>query len=280
MHREFPKGARKGAATITRSPSGRYFLSVVVKFSSKEQIHSKSNERIGIDLNLKEIVLSNGKKIETPKIMKTLEAGKRRLQKKMQRQRDQANKNSREYSESKNYQKTRRTLAKVHERIKNQKEDYLRKLALQIYRESQSVAMETLNIKGMMKNRRLARSIAFQSWGRFTEIMKVYAVQYDKQLHLISQWFPSSKLCHGCGYVNQGLTLGMREWACDSCGCNHDRDINAAKNIKSEGGSCPVYKPVERKGSVNRPKGRFATMASVKQESSRFEIAVSAAYCN
>ena len=274
MHREFPKGARKGAATITRSPSGRYFLSVVVKFSSKEEIHSKSNERIGIDLNLKEIVLSNGKKIETPKIMKTLEARKRRLQKKMQRQRDQANKNSREYSESKNYQKTRRTLAKVHERIKNKKEDYLRKLALQIYRENQSVAMETLNIKGMMKNRRLAKSIAFQSWGRLVEIMKVYAVQYDKNLHFISTWFPSSKMCHSCGMINEKLTLSDRHWTCESCGESHDRDENAAMNIANEGGSCPVYKPVERKGSVNRPKGRFATMASVKQESSRFEIAV------
>jgi putative transposase len=140
--------------------------------------------------------------------------------------------------------------------------------------------METLNVKGMMRNRRLAKSIAFQSWGRLVEIMKVYSVQYDKNLHSISTWFPSSKMCKDCGCINDDLTLSMREWDCDSCGAHHDRDLNAATNIANEGGSYPVYKPVERKGSVNRPKGRFATMASVKQESSRFEIAVSAAYCN
>ena len=103
--------------------------------------------------------------------------------------------------------------------------------------------------------------------------MKVYAVQYDKNLHFISTWFPSSKMCHSCGMINEKLTLSDRHWTCESCGESHDRDENAAMNIANEGGSCPVYKPVERKGSVKRPR-RQTTIASVKQESSRFEIAV------
>ena len=273
MHREFPKDSKIGAATITKTPVGRYFISIVAKFESNEGFESKSKSMVGIDLNIKSIVLSTGEKIDTPQIIKTLEGRKRRLQKSMQRKRDMATKDKRDFRKSKNYEKNRIALAKVHEKIKVQKEDFLHKLALKIYRENQSVAMETLNVKGMMKNRRLAKSIAFQSWGRFVEIMKMYAIQCDKNLHFISTWFPSSKMCHDCGFVNQELTLSHREWKCESCGENHDRDINAAINIKNEGGSYPVHKPVERKGSVRRPMGKSTTMVSEKQESSKFEAA-------
>lgn len=269
MHRDFPSQAKLGSATIKKTPSGRYFISVVCIFVTNEAIESKASDKVGIDLNIHHMVLSHGEKIETPKIISTLESRKRRLQKKMQRQRDQQDKEKRT-ERSRNYEKTRLQLAQLHERIKNQKEDFLHKLGLKIYRENQSVVMETLNVKGMIKNRRLAKSISFQSWGRFTEIMKTYAVQYDKQLQFIDRWFPSSKMCHDCGYVNQDLTLSDRVWICESCGISHDRDINAAINIKNEGGSYPVYKPVERKGSVTRPR-RQTTMPSVKQESSRFE---------
>ena len=272
MHRPIPAGAKLGAATISKTSSGRHFVSIVVKFSDHGILVSKSKEMVGIDLNLKSIVLSNGNKIKTPQILQTLELRKRRLQKQMQRQRDEQKKNKVEHR-SKNYLKTKEQLAKLHEKIKFQKEDFLHKLALQIYRDNQAVAMETLNVKGMMKNRRLAKSIAFQSWGRLVEIMKMYAIQYDKSLHFISTWFPSSKMCHECGMINEKLTLSDREWTCEGCHAHHDRDENAASNIASEGGSYPAYKPVERKGSVRRPTGRKTTMSSVKQESSRFEVA-------
>ena len=166
MHREFPKDAKLGAATISKTPSGRYFVSIVTTFETQEKIKSVSNQILGVDLNIKSIVLSDGEKIETPKIIKTLESRKRRLQKSMQRQRDMAKKDSKDFRESKNYEKNRIKLAKIHETIKNQKEDFLHKLALKLYRKNQAVAMETLNVKGMMRNRRLAKSIAFQSWGR------------------------------------------------------------------------------------------------------------------
>lgn len=270
MHREFPKNAKLGAATITKTSSGKYFVSIITKFTSNESLSSKASEITGVDLNIKHIVMSDGEKIEVPKILETLESRKRRLQKQLQRQRDQQKKDGR-LERSNNYEKTRVQLAKLHERIKNQKENFLRKLALYIYRKNQAVAMEMLNVRGMMKNRRLAKSIAFQSWGRLIEIMKMYAIQYDKQLHFISTWFPSSKMCHECGFINQDLKLSHREWVCESCGTTHDRDINAAINIKNEGGSCPVYKLVERKGSVLRPR-RKTTTVSVKQESSKFEV--------
>lgn len=273
MHRELPSDSKLGAATISKAPSGKYFISLVVSFDSAKTVKSESNDAVGIDLNLHEIVLSNGERIQTPQIIKTLESRKRRLSRSMQRQRDMAKKDGREFRESKNYNKNKISLAKIHERIKFQREDFLHKLALHVYRENQAVCMETLNVKGMVRNRRLARSISFQSWGRLVEIMKMYAVQYDKNLHFVSTWFPSSKLCSasGCGLVNQELTLSDRAWVCESCGTHHDRDLNAAINIKNEGGSYPVYKPVERKGSVKRPR-RITTTFSVKQESSRFEV--------
>lgn len=290
MHRTFPRGAKLGAATITKTPTGRYYVSIVTTFNSKEAIASEKKEILGVDLNIKSIVLSDGEKIETPQIIKTLEMRKRRLQKSMTRQEDSQIKalgHTRESLQklpkkersviwrriaskrSKNYEKNRISLAKIYEKIKFQKEDFLHKLALNLYRKNQAVAMETLNVKGMMKNRRLAKSIAFQSWGRLCEIMKMYAIQHDKQLHFISQWFPSSKMCHKCGFVNTELKLSDREWTCESCHTHHDRDINAAINIKNEGGSYPVHKPVERKGSVRRPKKRQSSMSSAKQESER-----------
>lgn len=295
MHRAFPVGAKLGAATITKTRTGRFYVSVVTNFFSKETLDSQKADVVGLDLNLKEIVLSNGKKIETPQILTTLEKRKRRLQKAMARQ-TRLGLNILGYDEkilskaskpeiakahkflkqnrSENYKKNQKRLAKVFEKIKFQKEDFLHKLALSIYRENQSVAMETLNVKGMMRNRRLAKAISFQSWGRLVEIMKMYAIQFDKNLHFISTWFPSSKMCShpGCGFVNDKLALSDREWICESCGTHHDRDINAAINIKNEGGSCPVYKPVESKASVRRPNGRRTSYATVKQESSRFEV--------
>ncbi|MBK8203830.1 MAG: transposase [Bdellovibrionales bacterium] len=147
MHREFPDGAKFGAATISKTASGRYFVSIVTKFNTKEKILSTHDGIVGVDLNIKHIVLSDGEKIQVPRTLETLESRKRRLQKKMQRQRDMQKSEKR----SNNYEKTRFRLAKLHERIRFQREDYLHKLALNIYRKNQVVAMETLNVKGMMK---------------------------------------------------------------------------------------------------------------------------------
>ena len=172
---------------------------------------------------------------------------------------------------SKNYEKNNIAINKIYEQIRFQKEDFLHKLALKIYRENQSVAMETLNVKGMVRNRKLARAISYQCWGKFSEIMKMYALQFEKNLHLVDQWFPSSKKCNQCSTINQSLKLGDRKWICGCCKTHHDRDINAAINIKNEGGSCPVLKPVERKNFSRRPSGR--QNSSKKQESSEFVVA-------
>ncbi|MBK8204873.1 MAG: transposase [Bdellovibrionales bacterium] len=149
MHREFPDGAKFGAATISKTASGRY-RQHRHKIQYEREKFSTNDGIVGVDLNIKQIVLSDGEKIQVPKTLETLESRKRRLQKKMQRQRDMQKSEKRE-DRSNNYEKTRLQLAKLHEKIKFQREDYLHKLALNIYRKNQVVAMETLNVKGMMK---------------------------------------------------------------------------------------------------------------------------------
>lgn len=271
IHREMPKNGKIGAATVSKTPTGNYFVSFVVQFESKAQLKSASEELLGLDVNIKGLVLSDGEVIRTPQILETLEQRKRRLQKSLQRKRDQAKKENRAFV-TKRYNKKRIELAKLHETITSTRSDFLHKTSRHIFSKNQTVVMETLKVKNMMKNRRLAKSIGFQSWGQLILIMKMKAEEFEKQLHFISQWYPSSKICHCCGYKNEALKLSDRKWTCTQCGVNHDRDLNAAINIKNEGGSYPV-KPVERKSSVRRPK-RGSTMVSMKQESSRFEIQV------
>lgn len=271
IHREFPKNCKMGGATISKTPTDQYFVSFVVQFDSKAQLKSASEEALGVDVNIKGLVLSDGEVIKTPQALQTLEKRKRRLQKSLQRKRDQAQKEKRSFS-SQNYNKTRIGLAKIHEKISQTRSDFLHKTSRHIFSKNQTVVMETLKVKNMMKNRRLSKSIGFQSWGQFILIMKMKAEEYEKNLRFVSQWYPSSQICHCCAYKYAALKLSEREWACPQCGDIHDRDINAAINIKNEGGSYPV-KPVERKSSVHRPKRR-TTMASMKEESSRFEIQV------
>lgn len=271
IHREFPKNCKIGGATVSKTPAGKYFVSFVIQFDSKAQLKSVSKDPLGVDLNIKGFALSDGEVIQTPQPLQTLEKRKRRLQKSLQRKRNQSQKEKRSFS-TQNYNKTRMKLAKIHEKISQTRSDFLHKTSRHIFSKSQTVVMETLKVKNMMKNRRLSKSIGFQSWGQWVLIMKMKAEELEKNLRFVSQWFPSSQLCHCCAYKNDTLKLSDRKWICPQCRAIHDRDINAAINIKNEGGSYPV-KPVERKSSVRRPKRR-TTMASMKQESSRFEIQV------
>lgn len=293
MHREIPSGSKIGSATITKVPCGRYYVSFVVTlpYVKHELVSKDSKTMVGVDINIHEFVFSNGRRVEIPQKIKNLERKMKLIQKSMQRQfekkcqtfdasysgpkltKDERRDKIREIPHSKNYDKNRIKLNFIYEKLKFQKEDFLRKLAISIYKDNQFVALETLNVRGMVRNRRLARSIAQQSWGKFISFMKFYAVKFQKSLHFIDRWFPSSKMCHQCGFVNSELKLSDREWTCESCKCVHNRDGNAAKNIASEGGSYPAYMPVERKRSVRRPKGLRATEYSLKQESSGKNVA-------
>jgi putative transposase len=223
LHRKFD-GIIK-TVTISKTPSGKYFASVLVETDEKPlpKPEIKYETTIGIDLGLTHFaILSNGEKIENPK----------HLQKSLNRLKFLQRRLSRKKVGSKRRDKARICVAKLYEKITNQRNDFLHKLSIRFIRENQTIALETLNIAGMMQNHRLAQSIASASWYRFVEFLRYKAEWYGRNIVFIGRFEPSSKLCSVCGFHNGELTLADRTWTCPSCQTEHDRDVNAATNIR------------------------------------------------
>ena len=214
------------SATLTKTKSGNYFLSVLVDGELEKQVPKPINEVIGLDLGIKDfIICSDGKTFENIKI-------KRNNEKKLVKLNRQLSKKT---NGSKNKNKCRIKLAKYHEYLNNIKENYLHQVSNQLINENQVISMENLSVKNMMSNHKLARSIQELSLNRFKNIMLYKANWYGRYVVEVDKWFPSSKLCNVCGYKNTELTLSDREWTCPICKTNHNRDLNAAINIKKEG---------------------------------------------
>lgn len=227
--------------TISKSSTNKYYISILMEVS-KESLHykglkTKYADEVGLDLGLIDyIVDSNGKKIANPKHLKKYEAKLAKEQKKLSRKYEQAKKDGRLLSESKNYQKQKLKVAKIHEKIRNVRHDFLHKLTNAITNESQVIVAESLNVKGMVKNGKLAKHISDASWGTFIQYLEYKSEWKGRTFIQIDKFFPSSKMCSNCGVVHE-LTndLSVREWQCPSCNSVHDRDINAAINILKEG---------------------------------------------
>jgi len=219
------------SATITRHASGAYFASIkfeqVVDIQAKPDINLISDDEIvGIDLGLMHFaILSDGSKINNPKFYK------RSLLKlvKMQRKLAKMQKGSH------NYIKQRTKIAKLHLHIKNMRHDFLHKVSRKLVNENQVIVLEDLSVKNMIKNKKLSKSIQDVGWGMFKTFVKYKAEWSNKYVVLVDKFFPSSKLCGGCNTKNTLLSLSERQWVCPNCGTTHDRDINAAENIKKEG---------------------------------------------
>jgi putative transposase len=212
-------------ATFIKVPSGKYFVSIAAECDGAPMSIQPFDESttIGIDLGLKEFAtFSTGEKIANPKF---LEKSLRKLAKENHRW-------SRKKYWSKNKEKQRLKIALVHEKISNQRTDYLHKLSTRIVRENQAIALETLNVIGMARNRRMSRAIWDVGWSFFNKLVDYKAHWYGKTVIRIGQFAPSSRLCT-CGIVNRTLTLRERTWTCPACGATHDRDILAANNIKN-----------------------------------------------
>lgn len=216
------------SATVKQLPSGKYFVSILVEdgkdYQTKRQIEHAN--AVGIDLGIKDFaILSDGTKIENPKFLRTKEQRLKVLQKRL----------SRKQKGSNNRNKQRIKVAKLHEKITNERKDFLQKLTAKLVKESQfdTFCLENLNVSGMMRNHKLAKSIAEVSWYQFIELLKYKCEWYGKNLVQIGQFEPSTKTCSHCGHKNTELTLKDREWICPVCNTYHDRDINAAINIKN-----------------------------------------------
>ena len=216
------------SVTVKQLPSGKYFVSILVEdskdYQTKKQIEHAN--AVGIDLGIKDFaILSDGTKIENPKFLRIKEQRLKVLQKRL----------SRKQKGSNNRNKQRIKVAKLHEKITNERKDFLQKLTTKLVKESQfdTFCLENLNVSGMMRNHKLAKSIAEVSWYQFTEMLKYKCGWYGKNLVQIGQFEPSTKTCSHCGYKNTELTLKDREWICPVCNTYHDRDINAAINIKN-----------------------------------------------
>lgn len=224
------------SATISRTPSGKYFVSLLVETITEPLPKTQSN--IGIDLGLTDfIVLSDGTKVANPKFLSKLQDKLTREQKILAKRREVAKADQRKLSESRNYQKQKLKVAKVYERISNCRKDFLHKLSFNIIKNHDVIAIEDLNIKGMVKNRKLAKTISDSSWSSFTTMLSYKAEWYGKMLVKIDRWYPSSKTCSNCNHLlsKAELTLSVRTWNCPNCLQKNDRDLNASINILHQG---------------------------------------------
>ena len=210
--------------TLSKTPTNEYFVSILVETTHK--IIPKTGKHIGIDLGIKDFVItSDGYKYKNNSYTKT-------YAKKLKEQQQHL---SRKTKGSNRYNKQKLKVATIHKKITNSRLDNLHKVSTELIKKYDLIVLEDLNIKGMIKNHKLSKHIADASWSKFVELLIYKAEWNDKQIVRIDRFFPSSKTCNCCGYINQNLKLDIREWTCPSCHTKLDRDLNASKNILNEG---------------------------------------------
>ncbi len=212
-------------ATVFITSTGKWFVSILVDDGTVEPEPTpfSLDTTIGIDVGLSNFAtLSTGENIENPRYLKNSLQRLKVLQQRV----------SRKKKGSKNRQKAILRLARCHEKVANQRNDFLHNLSFRVVSENQAIAVESLNVAGMQKNHCLAQAIGDVSWSTFFTMLKYKCQKYGKTLLKIGRFDPSSKICNCCGYINRDLKLSVREWICPDCGTHHDRDINAAINIK------------------------------------------------
>jgi len=221
--RELP--AVPSSVTLIKDSADRYFVSFVVEFNPQQL--PQNGQSVGIDLGITDFAtLSNGEKVKSPKPLKKQLKRLRRLQRNL----------SRKQKGSKRREVARKKLARLHAKISDTRNDFLHKLSTRIIRENQTIVLEDLNVSGMMKNRKLSRAISDLGWRSFRTMLEATSVMYGRDFRVIDRWIPTSQICSCCGFRGGKKELNIREWICLNCGTSHNRDVNAAVNIKVAGG--------------------------------------------
>ena len=216
---------KQGTCTVSRDHCGTYWCVIVVDDLQPKPAKAKlvKENAIGVDLGIKDYaILSDDTKFSNPKYLEKAQKKLAHLQKVF----------ARKGNDSANHERMRIKVAKCYRDITNKRNDFLHKLSTHLVMNYDTICLEDLNVKGMEQNHSLARAIQSASWSEFVRQLEYKSEWYGKNILFIGRFEPSSKLCHKCGYVNKDLKLSDREWVCPVCGEHHDRDVNAAKNIK------------------------------------------------
>ena len=227
MHRPLPQNVIIKSATISQTPTGKYYIAIVVQYEVQiKPITPTVETTIGLDYSSKALFVdSKTNSPDYPKYYRQAEARLKREQRKL----------SKRKKGGQNRAKQRRKVAKLHEKVANQRKDFLHQLSRQIANAYDGVAIENLNMRGMAQGLNLAKSTNDNGFGMLKTFLAYKLAEQGKQLVIIDKWYPSSKLCHICKHENKELTLADRNWTCPHCGTELDRDVNAAINIKNEG---------------------------------------------
>ncbi|WP_405655732.1 transposase [Streptomyces sp. NBC_01386] len=253
--RPLPDGVSPSTVTVSQDAAGRWFVSLLCDDPGIKHLPT-TDAAIGIDAGLDHLLtFSTGEKIANPRHERrdrvALAKAQRRLAKKAK--------------DSVNRAKARRKVAKIHARIADRRRDALHKITTRLVRDNQTLVIEDLTVRNMVKNRKLARAISDAAWSQFRSMLEYKAAWYGREVIAIDRWFPSSKLCSSCGALADEMPLSVRTWTCD-CGTIHDRDVNAAKNLLAAG------RAVAACGAGVRPqRSSPGGQSAMKQETSRRE---------
>jgi putative transposase len=255
-HRPLPEGAKPSTVTVSQDSAGRWFVSLLCEDPAVKPL-AANGAAVGVDVGLDHLLtLSTGEKIANPRHERRdrarLALAQRRLAKKAR-------------GEGANRRKARQKVARIHARIADRRRDGLHKLTTRLVRENQTIVIEDLTVRNMVKNRSLARAISDAAWSEFRNLLEYKAAWYGREVIAVDRFFPSSRLCSTCGALQEKMPLNVRTWTCD-CGTTHDRDVNAAKNLLAAGLA------VSACGAGVRPqRSTPGGQSAMKQEASRRE---------